>query len=174
MTIQKRTRHTRRAKKIDQKKVVALAKQGLGVNDIAKHQGVNHSTISRFLGRMSVEGKALKQFEKQRGNALSSVHAKALSVQDLLLDQIHEEVTDKTMLKKLSPHAKGGYLHTTAVVGGIAYDKLRLEVGKSTANLATLDRVLERVHLHLFERDTPPPVDTEPTDAADPQSEAGE
>ena len=83
-----------------------------------------------------------------------------------------KEVTDKGILNTLSAHTKIGYLNTAAVVGGIAYDKHRLEVGKSTANLATLDRVLERTHARLFQHDTPP-VDDEPTDAAEGQSKEG-
>jgi DNA-binding transcriptional ArsR family regulator len=51
------------------------------------HQGVHHSTISRYLSRLAMEGLVLKQFNEQRGNALAALHAKALNVQDLLLDQ---------------------------------------------------------------------------------------
>ncbi len=163
---------TKRMRKIDPKKVAGLAAQGLSVTDIATHQGVNHSTISRYLARLSQEGRALKQFNEQRGDALATVHAKALHVQDVLLDHMQEEVTDKGILNTLSAHTKIGYLNTAAVVGGIAYDKHRLEVGKSTANLATLDRVLERTHARLFQHDTPP-VDDEPTDAAEGQSKEG-
>ncbi len=173
MTTQKRTMHTRRAKKIDRQKVAALAKQGVGVNDIAIHQGVHHSTISRYLSRLSREHKVLKQFNEQRGEALATVHAKALNVQDLILDDIEKNVTDPGILKKLSAHAKVGYLNAANIVGAVAYDKRRLEVGKSTANLATLDRVLDRVHARLFQRDATPPVDTEPTDATERQPEEG-
>ncbi len=173
MTPPQRTPRTRGARKIDRQKVADLAKQGLGVNDIAKHQGVNHSTISRYLARLSKEGQAIKQFNDRRGDALATVHAKALNVQDVILDKIQGEVANDRIFNALSAHTKIGYLNTAAMVGGIAYDKHRLEVGKSTANLATLDRVLERVHAHLFERDTPQPVDTEPTDAAEGQPEKG-
>jgi uncharacterized protein YerC len=167
MTPLQRTTRTRGARKINRQKVAALAKQGMGVNDIAIHQRVHHSTISRYLDRLSLEGKALKQFNDRRGDALATVHAKALHVQDVLLDHIQEEVMDKGILSTLSAHTKIGYLNTAAVVGGVSYDKFRLEVGKSTANLATLDRVLERAHAHLFQRDATPPVDTEPTDAVE-------
>ena len=153
--------------------MAALVKQGVGVNDIAIHQGVHHSTISRYLSRLSRENQALKQFNEQRGDALATMHAKALNVQDLILDDIEKNVTDPSILKKLSAHAKVGYLNAANIVGAVAYDKRRLEMGKSTANLAILDKVLERVHTHLFERDTQQSVDTEPTDAAEPQSEEG-
>jgi|CXWL01.1.fsa_nt_gi IS30 family transposase len=153
-----RTARVSRARKIDRAKVADLAQQGLGVMDIAVHQGVHHSTISRYLARLSLEGRTLKEFTERRADALALVHAKALQVQDILLDHIEGEVSNKEILNTLSGHQKVAYLNAAAVVGGVAYDKYRLEVGKSTENVGLLTRIISEAHNTLFtsKRSNPP------------------
>lgn len=147
-----RTGRISKARKIDRQKVRELAEQGMGTMDIARHQHVASSTISRYLDKLSIERQTIKRFTDHRADALATVHMKALDAQDLILDRLRMEVGNDVIWNALSGHLKIGYLNSVTVAGGVAYDKLRLETGKSTENISLLSTIIEGAHGKLFKQ----------------------
>ena len=70
---QRKPRNTRSSRKVDDEKVKQLHEQGLSMRDIAQHQGVNPSTISRFLARTKPELEAIEHFKTHRGDVLANL-----------------------------------------------------------------------------------------------------
>ena len=135
-------RPQRTARKLDRKKVQELARQGMSTGDIAKHQGVNRSTVFRYLDSLNVNTRQLKQFQARRADVLMQVQAKSTAVQDLVLDRLRADLEDEDVVKALTPTAKIQYLNAATMTGGVAYDKERLERGQSTENVGVLVKIL--------------------------------
>lgn len=132
-----RERKAARARRLDRAKVLTLAKQGLSNSVIAKLQGCNPSTVWRYLQASGEETRALEAFKAGRGDAFATIQGKGLDVQHKLLDSLTDDVLDA-----LSPHQKASLLVTLSTVVGVAYDKERLERGKSTQNIGLIARMM--------------------------------
>lgn len=140
-------RKRRDARKIDREKVLELRGQGLAVTDIATHQGVAPSTIWRFLDQTKAQQEALERFKTGRADIFAEVQAKSLHVQNRILDSLQAD----GVVEALTPHQKGGLLHSVNTVFGTVYDKERLERGQSTSNLAVMSRIMGQAHATLWD-----------------------
>lgn len=143
-------RKRRDARKIDRKKVLELRGQGLAVTDIATHQGVAPSTIWRFLDRTKPQQEALERFKTGRADIFAEVQAKSLHVQNRILDSLQAD----GVVEALTPHQKGGLLHSVNTVFGTVYDKERLERGQSTGNIAVMSKIMGQAHQSLWSEPT--------------------
>jgi IS30 family transposase len=133
----------RKARKLDRRKALDQHKRGLSNAEIANLQGVNESTVWRFLERTKPEQRALERFKSGRADELANVQGKAVQVQHLVLDRMRDELSDDRMASALSPSQKSGYLNAATIAGGTAFDKERLERGESTQNISTMSRMLD-------------------------------
>jgi len=127
-------RKIRKAKKIDREKVEQLAGQGLCASDIAKHQDVVPSTITRYLDKIDKKNEQLKRY---KDNQLQVVYHRQLKkdyVADIIVDSWIEEGGES--IKAKSDSTKKEILHT--LQGGTRYDfeQQRLLEDKSTTNVS--------------------------------------
>jgi IS30 family transposase len=132
----------RKARRLDRKKALEQHKRGLSNAEIATLQGVNESTVWRFLERTKPEQEALERFKNTRADEMANLHGKAVQVQHLALDRMRAELSDDAIANALSPSQKAGYLNAATIAGGTAFDKERLERGESTQNLSVLSKLL--------------------------------
>lgn len=132
------TRRTQRtARKLNRKKAVELAEQGMSTADIAQHQGVAPSTVFRFLQQTKPERQALTAFKNERGDVFARLAAKSLDLQERLVDTF-----DESVVRALKPHEKGAMIHALNIQAGTLYDKERLERNLSTANVSLLSKLI--------------------------------
>jgi intein-encoded DNA endonuclease-like protein len=124
-----RIRKSRKVK-IDRDKVLELNKQGLNCTDIAKHQGVAVSTITRFLDSIDLQLQAVKRFTNRKADALALNQLKCAAVSNLLLDEWLNNPED---LLKQDHRLRKEVL--VGVQGAKTYDfnSERLERGQATA-----------------------------------------
>ena len=138
-------RTQRTARKLDRAKVVKLAEQGMSTADIAQHQGVDPSTVFRFLQHTKPERHALDQFKAQRGDVLARLQAKSLDTQERILDTL-----DDAVIGALAPSQKSGLLMALNAQHGTLYDKERLERGQSTVNQSIMATMLGDVVKNMY------------------------
>lgn len=146
-------RTQRKARKLNRQKVLELAEQGMSTTDIAQHQGVDRSTVWRFLELANPERQALEHFKQHRGDILARLCGKSLEVQEKILDSL-----DDGVISALNPHQKSGLLAVLNSQSGTLFDKERLERGQSTANHSILTKVLNGALKDLYSPSTPQPV----------------
>lgn len=127
----------RRRQKLDEAKALRLSQLGLGVNEIAQHQGVHHSVISRFLKDNKARGQVIATYRAQRADVFADLGAHAVELQHRIVQQVDDEV-----LASLSPKDKTSLLFALNAIGGTIYDKERLETGQSTANINLISRMM--------------------------------
>ncbi len=125
----------------DQSKAVALAKKGVSQKDIASVVGVSRHTVQAYLHRILPEMAALSTFQERLGNSLALTLAKVIDLEDKVLDALNDE----QVLATLTPAEKERLLGRLTIAKGVAYDKWRLQTGKSTANSSHLIQ-LSQVH----------------------------
>ena len=143
-------RNSRIPRKLNPVKVRELAAQGLSIPDIAEHQGVNRSTVWRFLERLSPEQEALKRFQETRPDAFALLHGDTLQSHALALTRLREDLEDEDLMRATKPSIKAGILRDVAVAGGVIFDKERLERGQSTANIQTISKLIAMSDEQLF------------------------
>ena len=136
--------------KLDVKKVQALTAQGMSDADIARHQRVCQSTVTRFLAKTRAFANDIKTFRTDRAAIFSRVQAKALSIQEQIIDGLDGN-TDS-----LSPSSKSGLLFAMNAVLGTNYDKERLETGQSTSNQSVMTSMLGTSVKSLYAPPAPP------------------
>ncbi len=128
----------------NQPKALELAAKGVGPSDIAAAVGVSRNTVLRYLQRIRPELDALPAFKSRTGDILALNFAKCCSIEDKLLDYFDME----GVLDNLDPNQRERLLGRVVIAKAINFDKLRLQEGKSTTNLAHQLQV-ERVHKSL-------------------------
>jgi hypothetical protein len=138
-------------RKLDRAKVQELHAKGLNTVEIAKHQGVNPSTVWRFLERTKPEVQALERFKSGRADALAALGADALEVQNLALKALKHRLGDG-ISSALEPGQITKILQAAAMAHGIGFDKERLERGESTANISTVSRMIDGAVSALYKR----------------------
>ena len=138
-------RPQRSARKLDRKTALEQKARGLSNTEIAGLQGVATSTVRRFLDRMKPEQAAVEEFKTCRADSLARIQGKALDLQERIIDSMDDRV-----LGTLTPHSKNGLLQSVNTIFGTAFDKERLERGKSTQNIGLVARMmgssLDRLH----------------------------
>lgn len=126
------------ARKLDRKKVSDLHSKSFSTAEIAQHQGVNPSTVWRFLEQTKPERQALEHFKANRADVLARLQAKSLDAQERILDTL-----DDGVVKALTASQKSGLLMALNAQSGTSYDKERLERGLSTDNHSVVSKLLD-------------------------------
>lgn len=106
--------------------------------DIAAVQGVNPSTIARFMERMKPERVALESFKSERADILAMMQASSLEVTQKIIETLKDGD-----LTALTPQQKTGLLLALNAQHGTTFDKERLERGQSTSNQSIVSRLID-------------------------------
>lgn len=114
-----------------------MARLGLNQNEIAKAQGVNPSTIWRFLSKLKLNKSSVDTFRANRADIFAELQGDAIDLQKRVIASF-----DDGILSALKPSEKTGLMMSLNAVTGTIYDKERLETGKSTQNVSSLTRIL--------------------------------
>jgi len=114
----------------DQQKALDLASKGVGPTDIAAMVGMSSNTVRGYLQRVAPEFEALRTFKDRLNDSLMLNLAKCLDLEDKVLDALNDE----KVLASLSTTEKERLLGKVTIAKGVAYDKWRLQTGKSTSN----------------------------------------
>ncbi|MCK5236190.1 MAG: hypothetical protein KAR06_04315 [Deltaproteobacteria bacterium] len=128
----------------NEQKAIELAKKGVSQGDIAKVTGVTQPTISRFLEKVGEDSRHINLFRELRADSFAFIQGKAVQMQARVIDSFND--MDDTEFARIPASTKGSLLDISARVAGIAYDKERLELNKSTANINTLATIIESAH----------------------------
>ena len=131
-------RKPRKHRKLDPDTVLEQQKRGLTHQEIADLNGVNQSTIWRFLQYTKPEEQALAQFKTHRADILARLQAKSIDAQERIIETLKDGV-----LKTLEPHQKAGLLMALNAVHGTSFDKERLTLGLSTENHSVISKLLD-------------------------------
>ena len=134
-----------KALKANRARILSQAKRGLSYPEIAKSNGLNPSTVWRYLQRERVEVQALEQFKNGRADILATLQARCVDVQTRVLQTFTDDV-----IGALSPRDKASLLFATNAVSGTSYDKERLQRGLSTENHSIVRRLLEQQVKELY------------------------
>ena len=134
---------TRKAhnRKLNEKRVIQLAEQGFSTYEIANTQGVNHSSVHRFLANYQIEKKQTETYKVDRANLLSYTGSKFHSLVTRIADELQRDA-DNGVLAALGPEAKGKLARDLSVVQGVVFDKERLERGESTSNVSMIAKIM--------------------------------
>lgn len=135
-TIKQDRRKNRKHVKLDPDKVKELHKQGLGLTDIAKHQGVNPSTVWRFLEKIKPENKALQDYKDNRADILAYIQGKGINIINMVLDTF-----DQDTISAMSGQQKNGLLMAANAIVGTRHQEERLERNLSTSNTSVITRL---------------------------------
>lgn len=149
-------RRQRKSRKINPEKVIELAETGLTPSDIARHQAVSPSTITRFLEHFHLDSDALEQYTKHRADALSWMQGKNLEIQRKLIERL-DGLVDTLKVPQIS-----GLMFALNTQHGTLFDKERLERGQSTANISMISRMVDGQVSTLYKRSVTQPVVVEP------------
>ena len=136
-----------KARKLDRQKALDLHTRGISATEIAKHQGVAHSTVWRFLQRMQPEIAGVEAFKKNRADVLARIQAKSLDAQERIIDTLEDAV-----IGAMTAGQKNGALIALNNVQGTIFDKERLERGESTQNISTISKMVESRVGSLYKR----------------------
>lgn len=117
---------------------LAQSKRGLTDTEIAKAQGVNQSTVWRFMQRMAPERAGVELFKANRAEVLARLQAKSLKVTEKIIDGLEDG--DFTAL---TPQQKTGLILALNAQHGTTFDKERLERGQSTSNQSIVSRLID-------------------------------
>ncbi len=121
---------------------------GQSQRQIAAKLGMSHSSISAWLDTLDAEKHEIARFRISRADALSKIQSKSLYVQGKILESLSED----GLLNALTAAQKGNLLHALVVANGNAFDKERLEMGQSTANISTISKMVDGQVSTLYKR----------------------
>jgi DNA-binding IclR family transcriptional regulator len=130
-------RKERTARKLDRTAALEQHARGLSTTEISRLQGVNPSTVWRFLDRSEPHRVALEEFKRGRGNEFAALQAKSMALQHKILDTF-----DDGILAAMTTHQKTGLVSVLSAQTGTMFDKERLETGKSTTNVSLISRMM--------------------------------
>jgi len=152
------TERTKRAsRKLNRARALEQASRGLSNPEIARQQGVNKSTVFRFMQREKPQRQAVELFKLRRADILARIQAKSLDVQEQILDTLDDVVS------ALTPSQKSGLIMSLNAQHGTAFDKERLQRGQSTSNQSIISRLVDATVKNLYKpkRESPsnqPPI----------------
>lgn len=115
-----------------------MALLGNTQEEIAQHQGVNASSVSRYLKKRNIEKTEVDTFREARADLFADLQQRAINAQCAIIDSLFVD----GVLRATDEKVKASLLASINAVAGTMYDKERLETGKSTANVSTLARIL--------------------------------
>lgn len=126
--------------KIKPDEVTALIAQGIPKTEIAKQQGVNYSTLYRYLEKIKAEKTELDQYINDRAAAKALLQIKADDVIARVLDGYTDE-----KIEAMTDAQKGSLVVACNAVSGTQFDKERLERGQSTENVHQIIDVIRQI-----------------------------
>jgi len=124
-------------KHVDPLAVLDGLKQGLTQSEIARRQGLNVSSINRFLAKLGPHFKALEEFTIHQAKGLTYTLARSQRIQHEYLDEIERQIAENKNMdpsKRQSLEENLKQLGKMTWVHAVTFDKARLEGGLSTAN----------------------------------------
>jgi len=131
--VTKPQRTERKARKIDRPSVEAMYAGGMTTRQIAETQDVSHTTISRYLQKLTDDKDVIAQHRQALVNGELRIHAKATSVTDKILDSMND-----SYVSSMNETQKNNALNALNNVRGTAFDKYRIESGQSSENINVL------------------------------------
>lgn len=137
----KRRKYKDRNGKINKKKVEELCLQGMSNADIAIHQGVNHSTIWRFVQSLDKEKQELKKYDEMKADALTKNHGLSVERTEYMLSSMSDQSIDA-----MSESEKKEWFKAMKIGQGIDNQNIRLEKGKSTVNNMVVSVFQQKAH----------------------------
>ncbi len=136
---------TRKPYKVDAQAVIEGLRKGKSPNQIAKEQGVSHTSVGRFLKRMRPYFQDIQLLATKRADLLSLLHGKSLGIQERMLTELEKRVEDKAVTDGFTIPQIMSILKGVGVNQAVLFDKMRLERGQSTSNMGLAGLVH---HLH--------------------------
>jgi hypothetical protein len=129
-------------RKINHKRVIELAQQGIRPALIAKDQGVYDSTITRFLETVMPQLKQIQHYNNIKADVLSQSQLKKQTIEDLI---VQNWLDNPDIIKSQDIRVQKEVLHT--LQGGKTYDHQaeRLERGQSTGNVAMITADIQAI-----------------------------
>jgi len=126
-------------KHVDPLAVLNGLKVGKTQSAIAKEQGLNVSSINRFLAKIKPHFVALEEFTVHQGKALTYTLARSQRIQHKYMDEIERQIEENRKMvpskrQTLGENLKG--LGKMTWVHAVTFDKHRLEGGLSTSNVS--------------------------------------
>lgn len=130
-------------------KILTQLGQGKTQTAVARSLGVHTSAISRWLNTLDEEKQELSRFRSNRADALSQIQGKALTLQAKLLDDLLKDglPIDANLSQKST------LMQSLNIIAGTAFDKERLETGKSSSNIALLQEMVNGQVTSLYVRE---------------------
>ena len=128
-----------KARTVNRTRALAQRDRGLSIPEIAKSQGVNQSTIWRFLQRTKPEIQAVESFKAHRADIYTSFQAKCLDLQTKIIESLEGD----GVIGALKVSEKSSLLFALNATHGTSYDKERLERGLSTENHSIVSKLLD-------------------------------
>ena len=150
------SKRKRTARKLDDEKVLALARAGVPAVDIAKHQGVERTTVWRFLQQHKDDLKSVDIYKANRADMLACLQGETLSLQKRIIASF-----DDGVLSALKPTEKTGLLMALNATHGTTFDKERLERGQSTQNVSLIGKMMGEAFGSVHKEGKPAPIEGE-------------
>ena len=127
-------------RRYNRKRVIALAKQGVPANLIAKDQDVATSTITRYLAKHNMVAQSVKDFNGAKADMLSFSQLQNHTIEDIIKS---DWISNPDKILSLPIPKQKDVLHT--LQGGRSYDHQseRLERDLSTQNVISIVADLE-------------------------------
>lgn len=138
-------RNVGNARKLDRELAREQAERGLTNQEIADSQGVDRTTVWRFMDSLKAERRAIEDFRANRADVFARLQGKAIDLQFRIIESF-----DDGVLASLTPSQKTALAMSLNAVVGTIYDKERLETGKSTENVSLLTRMLDSAQDQVF------------------------
>jgi hypothetical protein len=136
-------------RQLNPSKVIELAEKQVSTYDIAKHQGVNQSSVWRFLDAHKTQTQQVNIYKANRADLFARVSGMSLGVIEQVVQKIQEDL-DNGVLDALTPPQKSAVARDLNIVAGTIYDKERLERGQSTENVSVMGKLVAEAHGGLF------------------------
>lgn len=122
---------------------------GHSQRQVAAKLGISHSSISEWLDTLDQEKQQISRYRANRADALSQIQGKALTLQAKILDGLLKDglPIDANLSQKST------LMQSLNIIAGTAFDKERLETGKSSSNIALLQEMVNGQVTSLYIRE---------------------
>lgn len=119
--------------KLDPDKCNELIAKGVGVTDVARTMNVSRMTVYRFLEKQSDDFQELKVFKDHHPDILSQLQKCSTDLRFKIVAELN-----RRGVKEMTTSELRSLWHTLTIGQGVDFDKTRLLLGKSTANVNSL------------------------------------
>lgn len=134
------------ARKLNRRIALSQARRGFNQSEIARQQGVDQSTVNRFMAKMAPEIHGVALFKVHRADTLARLQAKSHQLQEEIMDSLNRD----GIIASLKAGEKTGLLMALNATAGTLFDKERLERGQSTSNQSIITSMLNTTVKTLY------------------------